>query len=86
MQAFTVINIFLIRDPVTIIFRVKSVQLIECQPIIRACLNRLTRVSNVEPVAYEDDGSFSLLDSCQPVSKMGTSSRGEAKSIVLSSV
>ena len=52
--------------------------------VVEACFNRLIRVRNVEPFAYEDEWSFSLLGFCTPVSKMGTSSRWEVNSIDLS--
>ena len=50
--------------------------------MVEACFNRLTRVSNVEHVAYEDELSFFLLDFCTFVSKISTSSHWELNSIL----
>ena len=49
--------------------------------MVEACFNRLTRVSNVELFAYEDECSFSRLGFCTAVSQMGTSSHWEVNSI-----
>ena len=58
--------------------------------VVEACFHRLTRMSNVEHVAYEDESSLSLslsiLDSRTVFNKMGTSSHWEVKSINLSNV
>ena len=43
-------------------------------------------LSNVEPVAYEDEWSFFLLDFCAPYSKMGISSRWKVNSTDLLNV
>ena len=40
--------------------------------VVEACFNRLTRMSNVEPFANEDEWSFSFLSFCTPISKMGS--------------
>ena len=49
--------------------------------MVKVCINRSIQMGNVEPVAYEDEWSFSLLDSCTPVNNMSTSSRFEVNSI-----
>ena len=54
--------------------------------VVEACFDRLTRVINVELVAYDNEWSFSLLDLWTPVSKMGTSSRWYVNSIAYSNV
>ena len=45
--------------------------------VIEVCFSRSIKMSNIEPVAYENKWSLFLLDSSTTVSKMGTSSRWE---------
>ena len=54
--------------------------------VVEADFNCLTGMSNVEPFAYENDGSLYLLGFCSPVSKMRNSSRWEVDSIDLLNV